>query len=70
MYIDKYFVKVIGQKFNDKKDKYDNDVTKVTVGSSDGMNVKKFVPLLEEIYDAHDGCEIEIDVTIKQHQYD
>ena len=70
MFIDKYNIKVIGQEYNSKKDKYDNDLTKLTLNSNEGLNVKKFIPMLDEIMDANDGCHLELDITIKQHQYD
>lgn len=69
MYIDKYFIKVIGEEYDEKKEKHIPDVTKVTIGSSDGIHHKKFIPLMEEIMDAHDGCTVEFDIIVKQHEY-
>jgi|TARA_R100000030_G_scaffold99948_1_gene91932 hypothetical protein len=70
MYIDKYNIEVIGQEYNSKKEKYINDLTKVTLKSTDGMHYKKFIPMLDELFDAHEGCRLEFDVKIRQHQYD
>ena len=70
MYIDKYNIEVIGQVYNSKKEKYDNDITKLTLNSNEGLNVKKFIPMLDEIMDANDGCHLELDIKIKQHQYE
>lgn len=70
MFIDKYNIKVIGQEYNFKKEKYDNDLTKLTLNSNDGVDHKKFIAMLEELCDAHEGTHLELDITIKQHQYD
>jgi hypothetical protein len=69
MYIDKYFIEVKGEKYNDKKNKYDKDVGKVTIGSNEGLQHRQFIPLLEEIMEAHDGCAVEFNVIINQHEY-
>ena len=69
MYIDKYNIKITGQEYNSKKEKYINDVTKVTLNSSEGLHLKKFIPMLEEIMDANEAHELELDIKIKQHQY-
>jgi predicted RND superfamily exporter protein len=69
MYIDKYFIEVKGEKYNDKKNKYDKDVGKVTIGSNEGLQHRQFIPLLEEIMEAHDGCTVEFNVIINQHEY-
>ena len=69
MYIDKYNIKVIGQEYNHKKDKYINDITKATLTSNEGVHHKKFLPMLEEIMDAYEAQELEFDIKIKQHQY-
>ena len=68
MYIDKYNIKVIGQEYDSKKDKYINDITKLSITSTDGLHHRKFLPFLEEIIEAHNGYEIQFDITIKQHQ--
>lgn len=70
MYIDKYNIKVIGQEYDSKKEKYINDITKVNINSTEGLNHKKFFPMLEEIVDAHEGCDVQFDITIKQHEYE
>jgi len=69
MYIDKYNIKILGQEYDSKKDKYVNDLTKLTLNSTDGLHHKKFITMLEELYDAHEGQELELDIKIKQHQY-
>ena len=69
MYINKYNIKVIGQEYNSKKEKYDNDLTKLTLNSTDGVHHKKFIAMLEELCDAHEGTHLELDIKIKQHQY-
>lgn len=70
MYIDKYNIKVIGQEYDDKKNKYINDITKLTVNSVDGLHHKKLIPILEEMIDSHNGSDVQFDITIKQHQYE
>ena len=70
MYIDKYNVAVIGQKYNQKKEKYDNNLTKLTLNSTEGMHHKKFIPMLEELMEANDGCDLELNIKIIQHQYE
>jgi|TARA_B100001939_G_C16944173_1_gene619507 hypothetical protein len=70
MYIDKYNIEIIGQEYNSKKEKYINDITKATLTSREGLHHKKFIPMLEEIIDANEGCQLELDIKIKQHQYD
>lgn len=70
MFIDKYNIEVIGQVYNSKKEKYDNDITKLTLNSTEGLNHKKFIPMLDEIMEANDGCHLELDIKIKQHQYE
>ena len=70
MYIDKYKIEVIGQEYNHKKEKYINDITKATLTSKEGLHHKKFIPMLEEIMDANEAHQLELDIKIKQHQYD
>lgn len=70
MYIDKYNIEVIGQEYSDKKNKYINDITKLTLNSTEGMHHKKFIPMLDEIMEANEGCRLELDIKIKQHQYE
>ena len=66
MYIDKYNVEVVGQKYNQKKEKYDNNLVKLTLNSTEGMHI----PMLEELMEANDGCDLELNIKIKQHQYE
>lgn len=70
MYVSKYDMIVIGQKWNEKKDKLENGHTLVRMFSDEGINVKKFVSLMDELSDAHDGGEIEVSVVMKQRNYD
>jgi hypothetical protein len=70
MYISKYDVIVIGEKWNDKKEKHENGHTLVRLNSDDGILSKKFIPLLNELQEAHDGCEIEVSVIMKQRNYE
>ena len=70
MYVSKYDMIVIGQKWNEKKDKLENGHTLVRMFSDEGINVKKFVSLMDELSDAHDGAEVEVSVVMKQRNYD
>ena len=70
MYIDKYNIEVIGQEYNHKKNKYINDITKLNLNSTEGMHHKKFIPMLDEIMEANEGCRLELNIKIKQHQYE
>jgi len=69
MYFDKTLVKVIGSKWNEKKNKHDKDIIVGTHTCNDGMSDKKFMSLLDELSDAHDANEIIITVELKQNQY-
>jgi len=69
MYIDKYNITIIGQEYDSKKEKYINDITKATLTSREGLHHKKFIPMLDEIIDANEGCQLELDIKITQHQY-
>jgi len=70
MYIDNYNINVVSQDYHHKKEKYINNINKLNLKSNQGMHHKKFIPMLEELFDANDGCEIEFDIKIKQHQYE
>ena len=70
MYIDKYNITIVGQEYNYKKEKWINDITKATLTSREGLHHKKFIPMLDEIIDANEGCQLELDIKIKQHQHD
>ncbi len=69
MYIDKYDVTVSGSKYNHKTKKADKDVDLVHLTSDEGLQAKAFMSLLDELKDAHDGCDVEVTVVMKQHQY-
>ena len=69
MYIDNHTIKVIGKKYNNGKVVKQN-ATLVEKKSTDGLNIKKLIPILESIEDAYDcGCEVSLDITMKQHEY-
>ena len=69
MYIDNHTIKVIGKKYGNGKVVKQN-VTLVEKKSTEGLNVKKLIPILESIEDAYDcGCEVSLDITMKQHEY-
>jgi len=44
-------------------------MTKLTLNCNDGVHHKKFIAMLEELCDAHEGTHLELDIKIKQHQY-
>ena len=71
MHIDRHTIKVIGTKYDHKKDKRIKDQTIATYQSTENMDIKKLSLLIEELADSHDAHqEIEISVNLKQHQYD
>ena len=70
MYISKYDVVVIGEKWNEKKEKHDKDCTLVRLFSDEGIHSKRFIPLLAELEEAHDGVDVEVSVVIKQRTYE
>jgi len=70
MYISKYDVQVIGEKYNEKKEKYEGGYTLVRLNSDEGAQFKKLIPLIAELHETHDGMEIEVNVTIKQRTYE
>ena len=53
-----------------KKEKHEGGHTLVRLFSDDGINSKKFMPLLAELEEAHDGAEVEVSVVIKQRTYE
>lgn len=70
MRISKYDVQVIGEKYNEKKEKYEGGYTLVRLNSDESIDFKKLIPLVTELDEAHDGMEIEVNVTIKQRTYE
>jgi transketolase C-terminal domain/subunit len=67
IHIDKHNVKVIGSKYINGKHK--NDQVLATHQSSEGIALKRLIPLLEEYADTHDANhEIEFTITMKQYQ--
>jgi len=69
MYIDNHTIKVIGKKYNNGK-VVNKNATLVEKTSTEGLSIKKLIPILESIEDAYDcGCEVSLDITMKQHQY-
>ncbi|WMM95672.1 hypothetical protein HTVC309P_gp6 [Pelagibacter phage HTVC309P] len=69
MYIDEYNIKVLGPKWDEKRKKDIDNVEKVNISSTDMIKTREFLTLLEEIKHSHEGCDVQIDVTIKQHVY-
>lgn len=70
MYIDEYKVTVKGSKWNHKTQKQIKDVTKVEMESTDGINHKAFVALMDELKDTHEVCTIKVTVEMSQHEYE
>ena len=70
MYIDKYNITVSGDKYNSKTKKQDHDVDVVHVASDEPTKAKRLLNIIDSMMEAHEGCEIEIDVVIKQHRYE
>ena len=69
IYIDKYNIKIEGED-NNSKNKKAPIVEKMNMSSKDGMNSKNFIDMVEAIADSHDAnCEIDVQVTMKQHRY-
>lgn len=67
IHIDKHNVKVIGSKYINGKHKKDQVLA--THQSSEGIALKRLIPLLEEYADTHDANhEIEFTITMKQYQ--
>mgnify|MGYP001190951967 CR=1 FL=1 len=70
MYIDKYNITVSGDKYNDKTKKNDHDVDVVNASSNEPVKIKSLLEIIDSMMEAHEGCQIEIDVKIKQHRYE
>ena len=71
MLIDKHTVKIIGSKWDHKKEKRLQDQIIATYQSTENMDIKKLSLLIEELADSHDAHqETEVSITLKQHQYD
>ena len=69
MYIDNHTIKVIGKKYNKGKVVKEN-ATLVEKTSTEGLSIKKLIPILESIEDAYEcGCEVSFNITMKQHDY-
>ena len=52
------------------KDAKKAEVEKANMVSTDGMNSKNFVDMVEAIADSHDAnCDVHVHVTLKQHRY-
>ena len=69
IYIDSYNIKIEGED-NNSKNKKAPIVEKMSMSSKDGMNSKNFIDMVEQIGDSHDAnCEIDVQVTMKQHRY-
>ena len=70
MYIDEYKVTVKGNKWNHKTQKDIKNVTKVEMESTDGIQHKPFMALMDELRDVHDCCTIKVTVEMNQHDYE
>ena len=69
IYIDSYNIKIEGED-NNSKNKKAPIVEKMSMSSKDGMNSKNFIDMVEAIADSHNAnCEIDVQVTLKQHRY-
>ena len=69
MYIDNHTIKVIGKKYDNGKVVKQN-ATLVEKTSTEGLSIKKLIPILESIEDAYEcGCEVSFNITTKQHDY-
>ena len=67
IYVDKHDVKVVGSKYINGKHKKDQVLA--TYQSSEGIQLKKLIPMLEEIADTHNANhEITISITMNQYQ--
>jgi len=65
LYIDKYIIKKLGDKYNPKKDKHDKNQTLFEASSDEGINGKRFMRMLDDLDDNVNihGCRVEINVT-------
>ena len=69
MYIDNHTIKVIGKKYENGK-VVKPKATLVEKTSTEGLSIKKLIPILESIEDAYEcGCEVSFNITMKQHDY-
>ena len=69
MYIDNHEVEVRGTKYNHKTNKQKKDQVLLVHKSTEGMQVKKLIPLLEEIVESHEAHHT-ISIKITMNQYD
>ncbi len=69
MYIDNHEVEVRGTKYDDKTNKQKKDQVLLVHKSTEGMQVKKLIPLLEEIAESHEAHHT-ISIKITMNQYD
>ena len=71
MYIDNHEVEVRGTKYDDKTNKQKKDQVLLVHKSTEGMQVKKLIPLLEEIAESHDANHnITFNIVMKQYDHD
>ena len=71
MYIDNYKVEIKGTKYHEKTDKKMTDQVLATYESSDGMNIKGLVNILEELADSHQANHnITFNIVMKQYDHD
>ena len=72
IYIDSYKIDVkgISNRTTAKGAKNAPLVDKANFVSTDGMNSKAFIDMVEQIADSHDAnCDVHCHITLKQHRY-
>ena len=71
MNIDRHTIKIIGTKYDHKKDERIKDQLIATYQSTENMDIKKFSSLLEEIADSHEAYQdTDVVITLKQYDHD
>ena len=71
MLIDKHTVKIVGSKWDHKKDKRIQDQVIATYQSTESMDIKKLSSLIEELADSHDAHHsISFNIVMKQYDHD
>ena len=71
MLIDKHTVKIVGSKWDHKKDKRIQDQVIATYQSTESMDIKKLSSLIEELADSHNAHHnITFNIVMKQYDHD
>ena len=71
MLVDKHTVKIIGSKWDHKKEKRLQDQIIATYQSTENMDIKKLSLLIEELADSHDAHHnISFNIVMKQYDHD